>query len=105
MAIFLKDGVSVNGVKPELVLGLQIADGYFSENGISKMTVTSMTDGDHSTGSLHYVGYAADLRIWAIQREHLAEFTEGLASRLGEEFDVVLEATHIHMEFQPKHNR
>ena len=102
MYLKLKSGVSMNGVKPELVLGLQVALGYFSSCGINDMVITSLVDGKHSTGSLHYVGYAADLRIWAINEEDLAEFTEGLAVELGNEFDVVLEKDHIHMEFQPK---
>ena len=66
------------------------------------MVVTSVMDGKHRPGSLHYVGYAADLRTWAIESDHLAEFTQGLAEELGEEFDVVLEKDHIHIEFQPK---
>jgi|14BtaG_2_1085337.scaffolds.fasta_scaffold160238_1 uncharacterized protein YcbK (DUF882 family) len=102
MSLKLKSGVSVNGVKPELVLGLQVASGYFGSMGIKEMVVTSLVDGKHSSGSLHYVGYAADIRIWAIEESELAEFTEGLAVELGKEFDVVLEKDHIHMEFQPK---
>ena len=32
MYLKLKSGVLMNGVKPELVLGLQVALGYFSSN-------------------------------------------------------------------------
>ena len=70
--------------------------------GISEVVVTSVVDGVHSQGSLHYVGYAADLRIWAIEDNELDEFARGLSEELGVEFDVVLETDHIHMEFQPK---
>jgi len=91
----------MNGVKPELVLGLQVALGYFWSMGLQDMVVTSLCDGKHSPNSLHYVGYAADLRIWAIEEKDLVEFTEGLAIELGDEFDVVLERDHIHIEFQP----
>ena len=34
--------------------------------------------------------------------DYLPQFTEGLSEALGEEFDVVLESDHIHIEFQPK---
>lgn len=102
MAMKTKHGVSMNGIQPELVMGLSIAEGYFNDEGISEMVVTSIVDGKHSSGSLHYVGYAADIRIWAIASDKLASFTEGLADELGNEFDVVLDTDHIHIEFQPK---
>ena len=75
---------------------------YFNDNSLSDVTVTSAVDGTHGIGSLHYVGYAADVRIWGIIDDYLPQFTEGLSEALGEEFDVVLESDHIHIEFQPK---
>ena len=102
MTMKTKYGVKINGVKPEMVMGLLIAEGYFNSMGISEMVVTSVVDGKHGRGSLHYVGYAADVRTWAIQNEALVDFTTGLSEELGEEFDVVLENDHIHIEFQPK---
>ena len=102
MSLRIKHGVSMNGIKPEMVMGINIAHGYFESMGIREMVVTSIVDGRHGSGSLHYVGYAADVRIWAIESDGLAEFTEGLAEELGAEFDVVLEKDHIHIEFQPK---
>jgi len=102
MTMKTKYGVKINGVKPEMVMGLLIAEGYFNSSGISEMVVTSVVDGKHGVGSLHYVGYAADIRTWAIQNDSLPDFTKGLSEELGEEFDVVLEKDHIHIEFQPK---
>ena len=102
MGMNIKEDVLMNGIKPELVLGLQLALTYFQDQGIEDMVITSIVDGRHGIGSLHYVGYAADLRIWAIPDDKLAEFTVGLATHLGSEFDVVLESDHIHIEFQPK---
>ena len=100
MGIRRKEGVLLRGVKPELNLALQIAASYYDRKGIGDMFVTSLLDGVHSRGSLHYVGYAADLRIWNI--DEVESFTEGLAEELGPEFDVVLESDHIHLEFKPK---
>tara|TARA_R110002074_G_scaffold6353_1_gene29275 strand:+ start:824 stop:1141 length:318 start_codon:yes stop_codon:yes gene_type:complete len=102
MAIKIKRGVKINGLKPEMVMGLVVTEGYFNDNGLSDVTVTSAVDGTHGIGSLHYVGYAADVRIWEIVNDYLPQFTEGLSEALGEEFDVVLESDHIHIEFQPK---
>lgn len=102
MSLRTKHGVSMNGIQPEMVMGINIAYSYFISMGMREMVITSIVDGKHSPGSLHYVGYAADVRIWAIESNGLAEFTQGLAEELGEEFDVVLEKDHIHIEFQPK---
>ena len=100
MAIKQKAGVLFRGVKPELLLGLSIADGYYAREGHNEMVITSLVDGKHSVASLHYVGYAADLRIWNI--DDIGIFTDGLSTELGSEFDVILETDHIHIEYQPK---
>ena len=102
MAIKTKSGVKINGLKPEMVMGLVVTEGYFNGNGIPDIVVTSAVDGAHGFGSLHYVGYAVDVRIWEIVNDFLPQFTEGLSEALGEEFDVVLESDHLHIEFQPK---
>lgn len=103
MSIKMKDGVKINGIKPEMVMGLIVAEGYFRSNGIDEMVVTSVVDGVHGFGSLHYVGYASDVRTWEILDDLLPKFTGGLSEALGPEFDVVLESDHIHIEFKPKH--
>lgn len=63
--------------------------------------ITSGTDGRHRADSLHYSGNALDLRIRHIPPEDRVALTASLASSLGEEFDVILEADHIHVEFDP----
>ena len=100
MTIKRKSGVLFRGVKPELLLGLSVADGFYERNGQREMVITSLADGTHGVGSLHYVGYAADLRIWNI--DDIEIFADGLSTELGSEFDVVLETDHIHIEYQPK---
>ena len=47
MTMKTKYGVKIKGIKPEMVLGLLIAEGYFDSMGISEMVVTSATDGKH----------------------------------------------------------
>lgn len=97
----LKDGVKVHGIRPELLLALQIADAVYRERGHS-LTVTSLTDGTHSATSLHYAGAAADLRIWGVDEPHAMALEIGAA--LGEDYDVLAERTHIHLEYQPRHS-
>lgn len=107
MMINLKDGVTVGGVKPEAVLAMMVVAGVYQNMG-HKHTITSVTDGKHKTGSLHYSGFAFDNRTWAddsgtqlpdADKEKLAQ---AIRKALGSEFDVVVEKTHIHVEFDPK---
>ncbi len=102
----LKKGVTVDGVQPESVIGMMVAEQVFRDEGLH-FTVTSITDGEHKVGSLHYAGLAFDCRTWADptgkqlgdeRKEYLAQL---LRRALGGEFDVVVESTHIHVEFDP----
>jgi hypothetical protein len=64
MNINLKDGVTLNGVRPETVLAIMVVAGVYARMGY-KYTVTSITDGKHKAGSLHYPGFGFDNRTWA----------------------------------------
>ena len=97
----LKPGVSLRGVQPETVAGMLIADGVCNDR-MYELVVTSTTDGKHSTGSLHYVGHAFDMRTRDLSTRDAQALAGALRESLGQEFDVVVEKTHIHVEFQPK---
>lgn len=97
--ISLKPGVTPHGVQPELLLGLMIADGVYSRNHYP-MTVTSLTDGTHKAGSLHYKGQAADLRTRDVAMPLLGVIVREIKEALGADYDVILEGDHLHMEYQ-----
>lgn len=101
----LKAGVSVRGLRPELVVAIGVAGWVFSAAG-HELTVTSACEGKHSKGSKHYSGLAVDLRTRDIPGgpEGIAatSLAVDLREALGNEFDVVVEKTHIHVEFHPK---
>lgn len=78
-----------------------VAESVFSAVG-AELVVTSVTEGKHSPGSLHYVGLACDLRSNTLTPAQRVAIAQNLKEALGAEFDVVMEATHIHVEFQPK---
>ena len=63
------------------------------------VTITSGTDGKHMVGSKHYSGEALDIRLLG---ERTKEFMARLSSRLGSAYQVILEADHIHVEFDPR---
>jgi hypothetical protein len=64
------------------------------------MTITSGNDGKHMKRSLHYENKAIDIRIWDMK------YPNGnwlmIKKHLGKDFDVILEKTHIHIEYDPK---
>lgn len=98
--MFIKSGVRIYGIQPEVVLALFIARGVYEAFGESdRCVITSVADGKHSRGSLHYVGCAVDLRL---PHQQKGAITNALKAALGTDFDVVLEGSHIHVEFQPK---
>lgn len=94
----LKTGVRIFGVRPELVLALTIIERVYQTQG-SELVITSVTDGEHMRGSLHYTGAAVDLRLPVTDVDTIVVH---LKADLGQDFDVVLEPDHIHVEFQPK---
>ena len=73
------------------------------EKGI--VWITSANDSKHMVGSLHFENRAFDIRIKNIigDEKHEARlWTERMQIALGEDYDVVLEIDHIHVEYQPK---
>ncbi len=63
--------------------------------------ITSGRDGKHSANSLHYSGNALDLRTRDLRDDQKQRYRKVLADELGPDFDVVLEKSHIHLEYDP----
>lgn len=101
MAISLKPGVSIAGVRPEMVLVIQIVASIYKKLGYL-CVITSVTDGKHSRGSRHYVGLAADFRTRDMPKAIQNALYSRVVEALGTECDVVLEPTHLHVEYDPE---
>lgn len=84
-----------------MAIAAQIANEVYKERGYP-CEITSHTDGRHGAGSLHYVGLAFDVGVRAAPQADWQTLRDEISQRLGDEFDAVLEADHIHVEFQPK---
>jgi hypothetical protein len=97
----IKPGVRIVGVRPELLLAIMAASEIYRDLG-HKLTLTSVVDGRHSTGSRHYSGAAFDCRTRDLTAEQANQICKQLKSDLGQDFDVLLEADHIHVEYDPK---
>jgi len=94
-----KQGVNITGVRPELLMGLMIANSVIAYEFNTDMIITACTDGVHMTGSKHYIGQAADIRISNLS-DPVAVLNR-LKFELDGLFDIVLESDHIHMEYEP----
>ena len=89
------------GIQPEILVALFAAAPIWRRHG-QELVVTSGTDGEHSEGSLHYSGLAVDLRTRYFGADQVYEVYEDLKKALAGEYDVVLEPSHIHLEFDVK---
>ncbi len=104
MSLSLKSGdgaARIHGLRPEMILGVLIAEGVFRDNG-HDLCITAGIDGKHMDGSLHYAGCAVDLRTRDIPGVEVEIIRKMMQDRLGVDFDVVIEGDHLHFEFQPK---
>lgn len=108
--IGLKSGVSLKGLQAQTTLAIFAVHELFMSKGI-KFVVTSCNDGVHMLGSLHYKGFAFDIRTHDItllnRGTYLTGLTKEVKDMLGVEFDVLLEDLggpneHMHVEFDPK---
>jgi len=95
----IKDGVNLLGVRPETVVGMMVVDSILPSFN-QELVVTSVVDGTHKRASAHASGRAFDCRIWDLVNKENAVAT--LKTALNVEFDVILEETHIHVEYDPK---
>lgn len=100
--IFVKPGVSISGLRPEILLAVIAAERVYAEAG-HDLTITAGLDGKHMAGSLHYAGAAVDLRTRDVPADKIPGIVARLKETLAGNFDVVMEGDHIHVEFQPKH--
>jgi len=62
--------------------------------------ITSGRDGRHMANSRHYSGLAIDLRTRDILFK-AEELVEALKNKLGNNYDIILEYDHIHLEYDP----
>lgn len=102
-----KVGVKLFGLRPEMLVVLQVADAAWQAFGHDGPTITSARDSVHGFGSLHCVGAAVDLRSKDLPDDHKRLILTRLRDCLTDEFDILLEAEgqaneHFHIEFQPK---
>lgn len=97
----IKEGVILAGLDIRMRPVLIAAERIWQKAG-HELVVTSGLEGTHSAGSLHYYGLALDFRTHYLNAEQLPELAEKLREALGPDYDVVIEKTHIHVEYDPE---
>lgn len=98
----LKEGVSIEGASWRMWKAALVAEDVYHQFGFFELTITSGVDGKHGADSLHGKGLAIDIRTWHIASESLSVIAGEIRHRLGEEYDVVVEVDHIHIEYDPR---
>jgi len=100
----LKKGVNVQGIRPEMILAIIAAQAIFGREE-EILIITSIVDGEHSVTSLHYTGCAIDIRTRNLTPVQQKAITKQLKLALGKDYEVILEKTHIHIEYQPRYKK
>ena len=107
-----KQGVDMRWLSAPAWYGAWQADQLHIAKTGQPATITSTGEGKHRAHrSAHYAGgylghsRAFDLRIWAFtgtgEVPAPAAFAKDLQDALGDDYQVILEADHIHVEWQP----
>ena len=94
----IKDGVMLSGLKREIVKALPYIEKIYKEEG-KPLVITSALDGLHSSGSLHYSGYAVDIRTRFFSEQQKLRVYQDIKRVLGIAYDVVWHNSHIHVEY------
>ena len=95
-----KEGVQRANLQIEMRPVLTTADEIWRNHG-RELVITSVQDGNHSPGSLHYYGYAVDLRTRYWERDEARQVYYELKEALKSmpEYDVVWHESHNHVEY------
>lgn len=93
MTVWIKQGV-IGDLQPVARKGLGRVAKLYKFNR-QDLYVTSIRDGNHSDGSLHYDGLAFDVR----PNDQIS--TKAIKEVLGPDWDVVNEVNHVHCEYDP----
>lgn len=105
----IKPGVRILGVQTEMMLAISIVSSIYEELSFN-CEITSIMDGVHGVGSLHYSGNAVDFGVHTVlPSTRLAEIVDLIKKNLGMDFDILHEyigqdREHIHVEYQPKNS-
>ncbi|MBI5417587.1 hypothetical protein HZA55_06530, partial [Candidatus Poribacteria bacterium] len=94
-------GTTGEGLQENIRTIENTVDEVFNSVAERDAIVTYTINGTHSSGSLHYQGNAIDLRTRDLNRGQIGQATQQLRDSLGNNYDVIFEDDHIHIEYDP----
>lgn len=94
-----KSGVNAFGLHPRVWSTIILTADIIHQTAGKECVVTSLASGRHSAESFHYLLGAADFRTRHLTEEEREGVAARLARKLGNQWDVVLEETHLHVEW------
>lgn len=96
-----KVDVRLHGMQVPMIFAMMVANELVKEYDV-EFVITSGVEGRHGKGSCHYSGNAFDFRKREFKNNDAAAVAKELQERLGPDFYVLLERTHIHVQFKPQ---
>ena len=96
--MLIKAGVDISKLNKEIRRALSPLESIYVSLG-KELIITSTYEGTHMASSLHYHNDAIDIR-WI--PELAPKLIEKIKLRLGNDYDVVEETGHFHIEYDPK---
>lgn len=100
MVLHVKEDVKLYGLQPEALWAIDRVEEVYDHNG-KHCTITSARGGSHSSHSHHYKGMAVDFRTRHLTEAEKQKIYTDVRHVLGEDYDVVLESDHLHIEYDP----
>ena len=100
-----KSGVLwTSDVHPSLWFARAVLDSVTQKVAGRQAIVTAVEDGRHSVTSRRYAGRAIDLRTRDLEAGVIQDYASELRSALGPGWDVGVESTHIHVEWDRRND-
>jgi len=99
----IKKGVKLHSLSPQMAIATMIINQTCNDHALD-CVITSGSDGKHMAHSYHYTGNALDFRHTYPGAKSPVDSTDiriAITEKLGENFDVVVEQSHIHVEYDP----
>ena len=96
--MLIKAGVDISRLRPEIRKKLTKIAAILWATENEELIITSTYEGTHSEGSLQYANLAVDIRR---TKGRTVGYNE-IKRFLGDDYDVILEPDHIHIEYDPK---
>ena len=105
MKFRVKEGASLTHLDPRVEAALPTICKVWEAETLQIVVFTAGRDGVHGLNSLHYEGRALDCRTRTLKIDQINAVKDALKAALGPDWDVVIEADHLHIELDRRADR